>query len=142
VAVSRAAFLEFAVVVPASASLGCGDDRVAGGRVGAGRDGGSPGVSATWGHAAGRGEKWPKDIYFRKNLKAIVMVTEIRGGLAITEAANLLTLPGRKCSNGMDMPLRSSDWNRLMQERAPRKARRTLRPIRCLPRDRLPREVS
>src|SRR5579862_4537168 len=30
--------------------------------------------------------------------------------LAIAEVANLLTLPGRKCSNGLDAPLKNADW--------------------------------
>jgi hypothetical protein len=36
--------------------------------------------------------------------------------LAIAEAANLLTLPGRKCSNGVDVPLRNTDWTKFVQE--------------------------
>lgn len=36
--------------------------------------------------------------------------------LAITEAANLLSLPGRKCSNGVDVPLRNADWTKFVQE--------------------------
>lgn len=36
--------------------------------------------------------------------------------LAIAEAANLLILPGRKCSNGLDVPLKSPDWPQLIQE--------------------------
>jgi hypothetical protein len=36
--------------------------------------------------------------------------------LAIVEAANLLVLPGRKCSNGRDVPLRNSDWAKFVQE--------------------------
>ena len=35
--------------------------------------------------------------------------------LAIFEAANLLTIPGRKCANGRDMPLRNADWAKLVQ---------------------------
>lgn len=35
--------------------------------------------------------------------------------LAITEVANLLTLPGRKCANGRDVPLRNADWAKLIQ---------------------------
>lgn len=35
--------------------------------------------------------------------------------LAITEAANLLVLPGRKCSNGRDVPLQNADWPKLVQ---------------------------
>jgi hypothetical protein len=36
--------------------------------------------------------------------------------LAIAEAANLLTLPGRKCQNGRDVPLRNADWAKFVQE--------------------------
>lgn len=35
--------------------------------------------------------------------------------LAIAEAANLLILPGRKCSNGRDVPLKNPDWPPLVQ---------------------------
>ncbi len=35
--------------------------------------------------------------------------------LAIVEAANLLILPGRKCANGRDVPVKSPDWPRLIQ---------------------------
>lgn len=35
--------------------------------------------------------------------------------LAIAEAANLLMLPGRKCSNGRDVPLNKPDWPQLVQ---------------------------
>jgi hypothetical protein len=35
--------------------------------------------------------------------------------LAIAEAANLLTIPGRKCSNGLAVPLRNADWAKLVQ---------------------------
>ncbi len=35
--------------------------------------------------------------------------------LAIAEAANLLMLPGRKCSNGLDVPLKNPDWPKLVQ---------------------------
>lgn len=35
--------------------------------------------------------------------------------LAIVEVANLLTLPGRKCSNGRDVPLRNPDWPKFVQ---------------------------
>ncbi len=35
-------------------------------------------------------------------------------GLALADAANLLTLPGRKCSNGLPMPLRNADWPKLV----------------------------
>ena len=36
-------------------------------------------------------------------------------GLAITEAANLLTVPGRKCSNGLPVPVTNADWPKLVQ---------------------------
>jgi len=35
--------------------------------------------------------------------------------LALTEAANLLIIPGRKCSNGRDVPLKNADWPKLVQ---------------------------
>lgn len=35
--------------------------------------------------------------------------------LALYEAANLLTIPGRKCSNGRAEPLQNADWNKLVQ---------------------------
>jgi hypothetical protein len=35
--------------------------------------------------------------------------------LTIAEAANLLILPGRKCSNGLDVPLKNPDWSQLVQ---------------------------
>ena len=35
--------------------------------------------------------------------------------LALTEVANLLTIPGRKCANGRDMPLGNPDWAQLVQ---------------------------
>ena len=36
-------------------------------------------------------------------------------GLAIAEGANLLTIPGRKCSNGRAAPLANPDWAKLVQ---------------------------
>jgi hypothetical protein len=36
--------------------------------------------------------------------------------LAIAESASLLSSPGRKCSNGLDVPLRNADWSKLVQE--------------------------
>ena len=36
-------------------------------------------------------------------------------GIALAEAANLLTLPGRKCSNGRDAPINNPDWPMLVQ---------------------------
>jgi hypothetical protein len=35
--------------------------------------------------------------------------------LALTEAANLLIIPGRKCSNGKDVPIKNADWPKLVQ---------------------------
>ena len=36
-------------------------------------------------------------------------------GLAIAEAASLLTVPGRKCSNGLPVPIGNADWPKLVQ---------------------------
>jgi hypothetical protein len=36
-------------------------------------------------------------------------------GLAMSEAANLLTLPGRKCGNGRAVPTRNADWAKFVQ---------------------------
>jgi hypothetical protein len=36
--------------------------------------------------------------------------------LAIAEVANLLELPGRKCANGLDVPLKNADWAKFVQE--------------------------
>jgi hypothetical protein len=36
--------------------------------------------------------------------------------LALVEVANLLTLPGRKCSNGLDVPLKNADWAKFVQQ--------------------------
>ena len=35
--------------------------------------------------------------------------------LAIVEVANLLSLPGRKCSNGLDVPVGNADWAKFVQ---------------------------
>ena len=35
--------------------------------------------------------------------------------LAMDEAANLLILPGRKCSNGIAVPIGNADWPKLVQ---------------------------
>ena len=35
--------------------------------------------------------------------------------LAIAESANLLILPGRKCLNGRDVPVKDPDWPRLVE---------------------------
>jgi len=37
-------------------------------------------------------------------------------GLALADAANLLTLPGRKCSNGLPMPLAKADWPKMVAD--------------------------
>ena len=36
--------------------------------------------------------------------------------LALVEAANLLLLPGRKCSNGVPVPVRNADWGRFVEQ--------------------------
>jgi hypothetical protein len=36
-------------------------------------------------------------------------------GLALAEAANLLTIPGRKCSNGLPVPIGNADWPKFVQ---------------------------
>ena len=36
--------------------------------------------------------------------------------LAIAEVANLLTIPGRKCANGLDVPVRNADWARFVEQ--------------------------
>jgi hypothetical protein len=35
--------------------------------------------------------------------------------MALIESANLLTLPGRKCSNGIAVPIGNADWPKLVQ---------------------------
>ena len=36
-------------------------------------------------------------------------------GLALSEAANLLTIPGRKCANGLSVPINNADWVKFVQ---------------------------
>ena len=36
--------------------------------------------------------------------------------LAIAELAPLLNVPGRKCSNGVDVPVKNADWTKFVQE--------------------------
>ena len=36
--------------------------------------------------------------------------------LAITAVADLLDLPGRKCSNGVDVPVKNADWAMFVQQ--------------------------
>jgi len=35
--------------------------------------------------------------------------------IALAEAANLLTIPGRMCSNGRPVPMKNADWSRFVQ---------------------------
>ena len=35
--------------------------------------------------------------------------------LALAEAANLLTVPGRRCSNGRPVPVENADWGKFVQ---------------------------
>jgi hypothetical protein len=35
--------------------------------------------------------------------------------LAMSEVANLLMVPGRKCSNGIDVPIKNADWAKWVQ---------------------------
>lgn len=35
--------------------------------------------------------------------------------LALSEVANLLMLPGRKCANGRDVPIKNADWPKFVQ---------------------------
>jgi hypothetical protein len=36
--------------------------------------------------------------------------------LALTESANLLLIPGRKCANGVPVPMNNPDWSRFVQD--------------------------
>jgi hypothetical protein len=36
--------------------------------------------------------------------------------LAIAEVADLLMVPGRKCANGQEVPVRNPDWTKFVQE--------------------------
>jgi hypothetical protein len=36
--------------------------------------------------------------------------------IALAESASLLSIPGRKCSNGVDVPLKNPDWEKLVTE--------------------------
>ena len=36
-------------------------------------------------------------------------------GIALAEAANVLTIPGRKCQNGRDVPMQNADWPMFVQ---------------------------
>jgi hypothetical protein len=37
-------------------------------------------------------------------------------GIALAEAANLLTIPGRRCGNGKPAPIQNADWMMFVQE--------------------------
>jgi hypothetical protein len=37
-------------------------------------------------------------------------------GIAVAEAANLLTIPGRMCANGKPAPIQNADWRMWVQE--------------------------
>ena len=36
--------------------------------------------------------------------------------LALTESANLLLIPGRKCANGVPVPMNDPDWSKFVQQ--------------------------
>jgi hypothetical protein len=36
--------------------------------------------------------------------------------LALAESANLLLIPGRKCANGLDVPVNNPDWAKFVQQ--------------------------
>jgi hypothetical protein len=36
--------------------------------------------------------------------------------LAIAEVATLLSIPGRKCANGLDVPVKNPDWSKFVEE--------------------------
>jgi len=36
--------------------------------------------------------------------------------LALAESANLLMVPGRRCSNGKDVPMQNEDWGKFVQQ--------------------------
>jgi len=36
-------------------------------------------------------------------------------GIALAESANLLTIPGRKCANGLPVPVNNPDWPQFVQ---------------------------
>jgi hypothetical protein len=38
------------------------------------------------------------------------------GALALVESANLLTIPGRVCSNGQAVPVQNADWAKFVQQ--------------------------
>ena len=69
-------------------------------------------------------DKDPKSIKQAKDPSTAVNILESTYGgwdavenssIALAEAANLLMIPGRKCSNGKDVPMRNEDWPKLVQ---------------------------
>jgi hypothetical protein len=69
-------------------------------------------------------DKDPKSIKPAKDPSTAVNIMESTYGgweavenssLALAESANLLMIPGRKCSNGKDVPMNSPDWPKLVQ---------------------------
>src|SRR5262249_7141446 len=50
---------------------------------------------------------------FQGPYNGLVAVRNAR--IAMAEAGNLLTLPGRKCGNGRDVPVNNPDWAMLVQ---------------------------
>lgn len=43
-------------------------------------------------------------------------VAVANAGIAMAEAANLITVPGRRCSNGRPVPIEREDWKKFVQE--------------------------
>jgi hypothetical protein len=69
-------------------------------------------------------DKDPKSVKPAKDPSAAVNILESTYGgwdavenssLALEESANLLMIPGRKCSNGRDVPIQNEDWPKLVQ---------------------------
>jgi cytochrome c556 len=69
-------------------------------------------------------DKDPKSVKQASDPAAAVNILESAYGgwdavenssLALAEAANLLIIPGRKCSNGKDVPMNNEDWPKLVQ---------------------------
>jgi len=69
-------------------------------------------------------DKDPKTVKQAKDPSSAVNILESTYGgwdavenssLALAESANLLMIPGRKCSNGKDVPIQNEDWPKLVQ---------------------------
>jgi len=69
-------------------------------------------------------DKDPKSVKQAKDPSSAVNILESTYGgwdavenssLALAEGANLLLIPGRKCSNGKDVPIQNEDWPKLVQ---------------------------